>query len=647
MAEELDVLSTPVTPSWWTELQNTYRAGTANVFVLHGAVADYVEHPSTNLTLREYLEQRLLRLHAVATFAPDQGVTFPGTELVAKESRAWVERVLGIEQQDESAADAFNPLAALAAAGAAVGAGNQGKLPDDAPSAIDKLIEWARGATIEEPGVPQRVVGRGEARRAVGARAAIIVERADLIVPPEDKARLGPTDRRLLAILDRAGRSIEINRNKALVIILAPSLEDIHPDLRTSTSGIRTIEVGVPDVDQRLAFIARTLPDRRAELDGLTEMELANETAGLGRRHIEDIAMRAAANGGRLTREMVKERKADLIASEYAEVLEILEPDVTFEMVGGHDRAKQFLQERVLNTLRDPDLHDVCPMGLMFAGPAGTGKTWVARAIAHETGLNCVELQADKIKGQYVGESEKKLRKALTGIEALAPCVVFIDELDQKVKRVVGGGGGGGDSVEGNTFGELLKFFSNDKHRGKILLIAATNRPDQIDAAFKRPGRIDYTIPLLPPDSASERAAAVAALCRRKRVPMPSDAELLAIGEATDLWTPAELEALVGEAGYRVRLRLMPETDGDDRSVSARAFEAGLDDMVRSTADVELHTDLAVRACNFRSLVPERYRDRVGKQQARAKTAARPQVGAARTAITDTDAFDAYDDEEV
>lgn len=628
MAEEMDQLSArAIEPTFWSTMMSDYRSGMANVVVLTGNVHDYVDHPKSDYTLRQYLEARLGRTHTVVSFAPDQGITFPGNDLLARESRARFDQVLGLESAPPPDPDSMAAILARESGQAGFGGDAAGAgLPSDAPSAIRYLIDFVKQADEEDPSAPQGLRGSGEARQAFPKRAAVIIERADLIVPPADKGTIPGTQAALLSMLHRSGTSVEINRRRNLVVILAPSLEEVHPDLRLASANLRAIEVEVPDHDQRLAYVARTIEQRKVALDGLDEVALASETAGLGRRHIEDIAMRAAANGGKLTRAMVRARKAELIRSEYAEVLEVLDSDVTFDMVGGHDLIKGFLADRVIPQMRDPELWGDCPMGVLFAGPSGTGKTYLARALAHESGFNCVALDASKIRGSYVGESEKKLAKAIKGIKALSPAILFVDEIDTRVRRV-SGGGSGGDSVESNIFGTLLEFFSDTSHRGRILLVAATNRPDNIDAALKRPGRIDVKAPLLPPADERERADALAALVVRHRVTGLTDAVLLGLGRETDGWTQAELEGLVVAARAIQRIEKLP---------TAEAFAEALEETAAATADVELHTRLALEACNNRRLVPPALRDRVGKQVTRPKRTVDP-VGTARQAIVGAD----------
>jgi hypothetical protein len=227
-----------------------------------------------------------------------------------------------------------------------------------------------------------------------------------------------------------------------------------------------------------------------------------------------------------------------------------------------------------------------------------THNTVLAIATAREAGLNCVLLRPEKIKGGIVGESERRLAKALGGIESLAPCLAFIDELDQRFQRGQGGGDGGA-AVESNLFGRLLEFFGDPSHRGRIVSIATSNRPDLVDAALFRPGRFDVKIPLLPPETAEERAEVFGAALRRYGHPEPDGLLLARCGERTESWTQAEIERAVVKANGLARLRRLP---------IAAALDEALALLRPATRDVRLMTALAVAECDDASLLPARYR---------------------------------------
>lgn len=578
-------------PAWLQAILDDYQGEVANVFLLHGNVFDYAEHPERDLVLTDYLGVTLAPKFTVAQYSPDQGITFAGPPSVASEARRRVERVMGLAEQ-QAAPDPFNPGRSQAA--------DQGvQLPPPGYPPIPFLVDFLRTADQRLDARDQPVEGED------GKLACVIVERLDLICPPADKAMLDGGKAALLSLLHRVGTSPDLVEKGGLLILLAPSLEEVHPDLRLASSGIRAIEIPPPDFEQRRAFCERIVRSKDLELE-VSINELAAQTAGLGRRHIEDLALRAENGDGRITRELIKVRKGEMIRAEYAEVLEVLEPNVTMDLVGGHELAKGWLLKYLVGPMTDDDLRDLCPMGAMLAGPPGTGKTWLARAVATETGANCVLLRGDKIKGGIVGESERRLAKALVGIKALAPCVVFMDEIDQNGgRRNTSGAGDGGSAVEGGQFGRLLEFFGDTSHRGEIVLISATNRPDLVDGAFKREGRTDAIIPLLPPDSSEERADVLAVLLRRHMGVTETLDAVSQIARDTDDWTPAELEGLVVKAKAIGKIEKM---DIGQALLEAKRWTKNAEsEMNRFMARV------ALAECRDLRLVPERYRGQVGK----------------------------------
>jgi len=180
---------------------------------------------------------------------------------------------------------------------------------------------------------------------------------------------------------------------------------------------------------------------------------------------------------------------------EFNEVIEVFDTKgFSLEDFAGQDDIKTYFKEVVIDAIRNDDL-DIVPKGVMLMGPPGTGKTFFARCLAGDAGINFVEFKMSKILGKYVGESEKSMEKALSVFRALAPVGVFMDEIDQSLSR--GKGDDGGSSVNSNIFGMLLAEMSKPENRGKILWMAATNYPNNVDEALKRAGRFDKKIPYL------------------------------------------------------------------------------------------------------------------------------------------------------
>ncbi len=175
----------------------------------------------------------------------------------------------------------------------------------------------------------------------------------------------------------------------------------------------------------------------------------------------------------------MRERKQDIIASEYAAVLEILEPSFGWEAIGGLEHVKRFFHRSVILPMAQANTRRI-PMGVLMTGPAGTGKSVVAEAVAREAGVNAVVLNLARILGQYVGNSERNLEKALQAIKSLAPTIVFIDEIDQSVSR----GGSGDSGVSSRIFKRLLEFMSDTGNRGQVAL-SGRHQPSR--SARRRP----------------------------------------------------------------------------------------------------------------------------------------------------------------
>jgi SpoVK/Ycf46/Vps4 family AAA+-type ATPase len=335
---------------------------------------------------------------------------------------------------------------------------------------------------------------------------------------------------------------------------------------------------------------------------------------------IEDIKLRAEELNTPVTYELVRERKEDIIRSEFADVIEILEPTFGFELIGGMESVKNFFRSNIIRPLQEGNRRRA-PMGVLLTGPAGTGKSAIVMAAAKESGVNCINLNLARILGQYVGMSERNLEKALRCIEALAPALVFIDEIDQAIQR----GSGASSAVSNRIFKRILEFMSDTGHRGRIVFLAATNRPDLMDAALKRPGRFDKKIPCLAPDEKEREAIFRVMLAKYGIGHELSAVDFVEAARATESYTGAEIEAVVIKA-FEVA------EDNGSSSVRAGDLKHALEAIRPSTTDIEFMTLLALSECNDKDLLPERYRTKLddrGKleQEIQARTEQSPRRG--------------------
>ncbi|KAM5164425.1 nuclear valosin-containing protein-like [Mantella aurantiaca] len=225
-------------------------------------------------------------------------------------------------------------------------------------------------------------------------------------------------------------------------------------------------------------------------------------------------------------------------------------PDVTWADIGALEEIREELTMAILAPVRNPEqfkaLGLMAPAGVLLAGPPGCGKTLLAKAVANESGLNFISVKGPELLNMYVGESERAVRQVFQRASNSSPCVIFFDEIDALCPRRSGHESGASVRV----VNQLLTEMDGLESRRQVFIMAATNRPDIIDPAILRPGRLDKTLYVgLPPPA--DRLAILRTITKNgTRPPLASDVDLEAIAfdERCDCFTGADLTALVREA---------------------------------------------------------------------------------------------------
>ncbi|MCH8915238.1 MAG: CDC48 family AAA ATPase [Thaumarchaeota archaeon] len=245
-------------------------------------------------------------------------------------------------------------------------------------------------------------------------------------------------------------------------------------------------------------------------------------------------------------------------------------PRITYDELGGLKNEILKIREMVELPMRHPELFDKigveAPKGVLLYGPPGTGKTLLAKAVAGETNAHFISLSGPEIMSKYYGESEEKLREIFTQAEDNSPSIIFIDEIDSiapKRDEVSG-------DVEKRIVSQLLTLMDGMKSRGKVVVIAATNRPDSIDPALRRPGRFDREIEIGIPDD-QERLEIL--LIHTRGMPIDEKVDFKQISKITHGFVGADLEALSKEAAMRSLRRILPEIDLDEEKVSSEILQ--------------------------------------------------------------------------
>jgi len=274
---------------------------------------------------------------------------------------------------------------------------------------------------------------------------------------------------------------------------------------------------------------------------------------------------------------------------------ELTIPRVTWEDIGDLEDAKQKIRELVELPLRHPELFKHLgiepPKGILLIGPPGTGKTLLAKAVANEANAYFVAINGPEIMSKYYGESEARLREIFEEAKKNAPAIIFIDEIDAiapKREEVTG-------EVEKRVVAQLLTLMDGLQERGQVIVIGATNRPDAVDPALRRPGRFDREIWINPPDLKGRYEIL---MIHTRNMPLAPDVDLRKLAEITHGFSGADLAALAREAAM---------------SALRRAIQSGLIDLNQSSIPPEAFEKIKVTMSDFsnalREIIPSALRE--------------------------------------
>jgi AAA+ superfamily predicted ATPase len=613
-------------PSWASELRRRYLRGESSQFVLHGNVHDLTLYEGKLYSVSEFLSQVLLERSKdnVILYNVSTGARF-------------AKRKMDLSTYEDLI------------------------LKKDPASALPLL---------------ERVLTTVD-------KVAIVLEYAETIAPAGDVSFSTIDDRAAAITLHRWSLLRQLEKSDSIVILTLENLSDLNGKL-VSNPRVATVQVPMPSKEERAALIRHLQPGAEAaDVERLAEVtaglksiqirailapsedtaaevaeerkryliellsggapskevpkelieraeKLAQITHGMGRDQIRKLiapdgkAPPVDADARAEVDKLVAARKREIIERECYGLIEFVTPQHGFDVVGGMDEVKKELN-LVAENIRE-GRRTRCPMGLLFTGPMGTGKTFVAEAFAKECGLTTVKLK--NFRSKWVGATEGNLEKILTVIKAIGQVIVIIDEGDRAFG--VGGDGGEGDGgTSSRVIGRIKEFMSDTENRGRVLFILMTNRPDKLDVDIKRAGRLDRKIPFLYPQSEEEVALVAKALLRKHKVKteveFPRDNALLTpmVG-----YSNAEIESIVLLANDMAAER----AGGDDAVVGRDDFTKAVHDYLpsRDSLMLEYMELLAVFEASNRRMLPKKYAELpVDELQARLNLL-RAQVGGRR-----------------
>jgi transitional endoplasmic reticulum ATPase len=467
--------------------------------------------------------------------------------------------------------------------------------------------------TISGPEIMSKYYGESEEKlREVfdeaeeNAPAIVFIDEIDSIAPKRGETQ-GDVERRVVAQLLSLMDGLE-ERGDVTVIAATNRVDAIDPALRRGGRFDREIEIGVPDKEGRKEILqvhTRGMPlAEEIDIDAFAE-----STHGFVGADIESLAKEAAMNALRRVRPEI-DLEADEIDAELLESIQVTEddfkaalkgiepsalrevfvevPDVTWDQVGGLEDTKERLRETIQWPLDYPEVFESMDLqsakGVLLYGPPGTGKTLLAKAVANEANSNFISVKGPELLNKYVGESEKGVREVFEKARANAPTVVFFDEIDS----IAGERGSNmGDSGVGErVVSQLLTELDGIEELEDVVVVATTNRPDLIDSALLRPGRLDRHVHVPVPDEDARRAILEV---HTRNKPLADDVDLDYLASETGNFVGADIEALVREATMNATREFINSVDPEEAiesvgnvRITAEHFEEALSDITPS-----------------------------------------------------------------
>ncbi|KAI8056032.1 AAA ATPase [Syncephalis plumigaleata] len=488
--------------------------------------------------------------------------------------------------------------------------------PGTGKTLIARAVANESGAAffpINGPEIMSKMAGESESNlRKVfeeaekNAPAIIFIDEIDAIAPKREKTN-GEVERRIVSQLLTLMDGMKA-RSSVVVMAATNRPNSIDPALRRFGRFDREVDIGIPDPTGRLEVLRIHTKNMKLDEESVNLEQIAAETHGYVGADLAALCSEAAM-------QQIRE-KMDLIDLEDetidAEVLDSLAvtmdnfrfalgtsnpsalretvvevPTTRWDDIGGLESVKRELQETVQYPVEHPDKFLKFGMspskGVLFYGPPGCGKTLLAKAIANECQANFISIKGPELLTMWFGESEANVRDVFDKARAAAPCVMFFDELDSVAKArgsSSGDGGGAGDRV----LNQILTEMDGMNAKKNVFVIGATNRPDQIDGALLRPGRLDQLIYIPLPDEASRFNILKATL---RKSPLSKEIDLNFIAKKTHGFSGADLTEICQRACKLAIRESIEQEIRRERERKASAEAAGEDEMAMEDVEDE------------------------------------------------------------
>jgi SpoVK/Ycf46/Vps4 family AAA+-type ATPase len=560
MAEQLILKNLPfirVLPAWAQELSYKYLSKTANLYILHGNIADFLPHKMKEgefdfAKIQDYVSDVLFgNRDIIVYYDRSSGISFCNEDMKRE-----YQTVMRQTMPDPSGLFSANPVRAF------------------------RNLERYFYQRIKE-----------------NLRIVLIVDYIETLVPNAEISRYTDEDRFCLVTLNRWAHDPIFTQGDVSIILLTENLNDVSARLVRAPSAIK-VEIPFPDETVRRSFL--DFLDREEKLlisSTLSTAEVSKITSGLNLMNLNRLAAESYQEDRELDMEYLRRKKKEIIESEAAGLLEFLESPFDLSMISGHDFVKKRFKSAA-RAIKEGRL-DVLPMGYLLAGPVGTGKSFMVTAFAGEIGIPIVKFR--NLRSKWQGVTESNLERVLSILKAMAPVGVMIDEAD----AFLGNRHQDGDSGTSNRiFAQIASFMGNTEYRGRIIWFLITCRPDLLPIDLKRQGRAEEHLALFYPETMEEKEELFRTLVQKLDLRI----QHVRIGELFRRYhfdfSGADLESIL------IRAKFLAAMNNHD-FVTKRDLEDTIRDFVPPSYphEIELQNLVAVLECTSREMVPRRFQN--------------------------------------
>ena len=549
-------------PEWVRELAVKYRSKTANLYIVHGNIRDFLPKETKEgefifALIHTYIAEIIFgNQDIIAYYDCSRGVSF-----CTEQMKSEYEDILGKYFPDGDAGDFFS------------------NNPEKSFPYLEKYFRMR---------IPKD-------RRAPSLRTVLIIDYAETIIPGGELLRLSDADRYCLVTLNRWANDPAFTEGDVSIILLTENLTDISPRLRSSSSTVK-IAVPFPDETNRASFLRSQEREGFLQLErGLTPERVASVTSGLNLKNLERLTLERHEENGTIDMEYLSQRKKEMIEHEAAGLLEFMETQFTLDAVSGHDFVKKQLRNHARAIKRGQP--EVVPMGYLVAGPIGTGKSFMVSAFAGEIGIPMVKFR--NFRSKWQGESESNLEKVLHILKSMAPVAVMIDEAD----AYLGDRDQEGDSGTSNrVFAQIASFMGDTAYRGKIIWFLITCRPDLLPIDLKRQGRAEEHFALFYPETLPEKVDLFQTLIKKLKFGVRA----FSVPDLFKKYNPevsgAEIESMLIRAMQRA-------AEEGHTMISKQNMEEVMEDFIppQYPHAIRLQNLVAAVECTSKKMVPKRF----------------------------------------